>query len=124
MRITLDMPDDVKGIFVNYLFYGRETGRYGIAVKVIESSELIDGTVIEIDPSKQLSRKTSKPIDSDKIKALCKKKNMKLVDLARKAGYERSSITSKLSQGEMSDCLREDIATVLGVEPDELLRRR
>lgn len=68
--------------------------------------------------------KTSKPIDSAKIKALCRERGMKLVSLAVKAGYEPSSITSKLSQGEMSDCLREDVATVLGVNPDELLRRR
>lgn len=66
--------------------------------------------------------KTAKPIDSAKIKFLCKSRGMKLVDLAVKAGYEPSSITSKLSQGEMSDCLREDIATVLKVRPEELLR--
>lgn len=66
--------------------------------------------------------KTTKPIDSAKIKSLCKNRGMKLVDLAVTAGYEPSSITSKLSQGEMSDCLREDIATVLGVDPQELLR--
>lgn len=51
MKITLDIPDETKGMFIKYIYH--EGFAFGMAVHSADEDELFDGAEILVRPKEE-----------------------------------------------------------------------